>query len=419
MVIYFIIIFLIANYEQWKSKKDILNPFHISSLAVLYYGLGPLVMEITLNNHSFSNIILWKYFIALNIAAVGLYLPYRYKFRFIKIKKLKIDFQNHEKNYPYILLLLFLLIFFYKDYITYFMVSNGGYENANTNRLNLNNYSGLNQYLLLLSITIIQILAIKNIKNKFTGSIISIFLASFSMLAGSRVLMINTLFMIIYHLREYIQKLKLSIVIIILLVSISFFTFFNHTRGLNLSIDKKVELFSKIYKDSGILSFILSGEFTNPGYSVINVIKGIDEGKINFSYGYYYMAELSAFIPKFILPRLNTIIIDYHLTFYKQEYLEGKGQAFSPIAEAYWNFGYLGVLIEFIIISMVLKWLYYYFKETNNQTIRYCYFLTFFSLNFALFRGTFLLTIKDFLMYTIVFIIIEYRSKPNTPVNIL
>lgn len=413
MIIYFILLFLFLNYKQWKTKKDIFNPFHISSLAVLYYGLGPLVMEISFNAHSLSNTILWKYFFALNFAAIGLYLPFKY----IKVKKLKINYSNRSKNYPYIIFLFILFFFIYNDLINYFITTSGGYENASTNRLSTNEYSGFKQYILLLFLSIIQILIIKNIKNKITGSILAIFLASFSVLAGSRVLMINTLFLVLYHLKKYLYKLNIFVIISLLIASFSVFTFFGHTRGLNLTLNEKTELFSSIYENNGPLTFILSGEFTNPGYSLINVIKGIDEGKINYAYGYYYLSELSAFIPQFILTRQNTIIVDYHLTFFKQEYLEGKGEGFSPIAEAYWNFGYLGILIEFFLISIVLKWLYYNFKDINSDTIRYCYFLNYFYLNFALFRGTFLLTIKNFLMFIIFFLIIEYKFKLKNTTN--
>jgi oligosaccharide repeat unit polymerase len=410
MVIYFIIIIAILNYEQWRSKGDIFNPFHLSSLAVLFYGIGPLVMEITFEDHNYSNYVIWQYFFALNIAIIGLYIPYKIK---LANKKLNLHFSNKGANSPYIILSVIFLIFVYKDLINYFIVANGGYENANVNRTHQNDYTGFHEFLFLLFLSIILILILKNVKNKIVGSILVIVISSFSMLAGSRVLMINTLFLVVYHLRKYILKLKISLLIFILTITVIFFTFFNHTRGLNLSMEKKIELFSKIYENSGVLSLIMSGEFTNPCNSVLKVIQGINKGQIDYSYGYYYLADLSAFVPKFILPRLNTIVIDYHLTFYRQEYLEGKGQAFSPIAEAYWNFGFLGILFEFIVISAILKGLYKIFKESESDFIRYCYFITFFSLNFALFRQTLFVTIKYFVMYTFVFIMIEYRSKKS------
>ena len=68
--------------------------------------------------------------------------------------------------------------------------------------------------------------------------------------------------------------------------------------------------------------------------------------------GLSYWLDIQNILPKFIYPdRLPTMSVVFAET-YIDDYLPGKGFGFSPIAEAYMNFGLNGIILEFVIVGI-------------------------------------------------------------------
>lgn len=406
------LLFLQLNLREFKRRKDYFNPFHIASFSLFFYGLGPLVNHLFFEP-DFDNSIIENYINIWLISLLSLYAGFQFNLR---VKDLNLGFTFNRSSLFFLLILVCtILMIGYRPIMDYFMVKNGGYENVFDRVSSRTEFSGLGAYITEIFIYLLELVIIISVRNNYLKIFLVVFVASFSLAAGGRVLMINSILMLFYVYREIIFKIK-PIGIILIFVMLFFSAgYFNLVRGKGLSFSQQVELIKFVYDDSGFSAFLMNGEFLNPGTSTLNILNAIDDGALNFKLGSTYFIDLLSFFPRFILQRQDPIIDQYHLFFYKTEFINGHGKGFFILTEAYWNFGLIGVIIEFIIIGITLKYLYLLFGKSKYFFTRHAYYLAFFSLNFVIMRNSFFVSIKYLMMYCLIFYFIDIvSSKRNT-----
>lgn len=99
------------------------------------------------------------------------------------------------------------------------------------------------------------------------------------------------------------------------------------------------------------------------------------ENNYNFLYGRSYLNALTFSIPGFMYlgDKPQSITYQFRDTYFPKEQERSRiaGTAFSSILEAYWNFGYVGVFILYIVFGLVLS---YFEKLLNRRNIFYLLF---------------------------------------------
>lgn len=402
MFIYFYIVyFLFLNYIVFKKNEDYFFPFHLASFALFYYTIGPLLFNEYISLE-FSSSIVFNYEIVVIIALTGLFIGFQ-----IKPFRSNIYFKNEYKHKAPLLIVMFVsFLLVFPNLLAYFSVSSD-YSNALENRLNRTALSPILDYLLVYFLFSIQFYVLLNIKNNKLRFVIIFVLFLPSILSGSRVLFIGTLFVLASIFRSQINSIKPIKLLISFLFFVLFFSFLGTIRGQQLNLNEIVNLFNVIYENNGLLGFLFSGEFVNPGNSLFLVLKEYHRDGDFFLLGATYINDLISIIPNFLFEHPVTSIDFFHIKFHLDEFKLGKGYGFSPITEAFWNFGFIGVLFILVFLGYLLKLAYFFFINCKSKLLYYSYFSVFFYLNFTVFRGSIILVFKNFILHIIVFVFIE------------
>jgi oligosaccharide repeat unit polymerase len=400
-LLFFLFYFLLLNYFIFKNSKDIFNPFHLSSFALFYYTTGPLLFNEFISKEFYGNII-YYYQIIIFIAITGLFLGFKIKSpNFILFFK-----RNKNHKVPLLFSIIFFFIIVSPNLVSYFSVSSD-YSNALESRTSKNSFSPIVEYLVIYFLFSSQFYVLLNIKNSYLKIILILALFLPSILSGSRVLFIGSLFIIASSLKTKINTIKIVNLFSAFIIGLIIFSVFGITRGRNLSFSEIIDLFDVIYNNDGVMGFIFSGEFINPGNSLFYVL--VEYSKIDnfFLYGKTYLNDFISMIPNIIIKHPITSIDFYHIKFHLSDFKEGKGYGFSPITEAFWNFGFLGVFIIMGFLGFLLKFFYKILTSCNSNLIYYSYFSVFFYLNFTMFRGSLILVFKNFFLHIVLFLLIE------------
>jgi oligosaccharide repeat unit polymerase len=100
-----------------------------------------------------------------------------------------------------------------------------------------------------------------------------------------------------------------------------------------------------------------SFEFGGPFIACLDVIAYID-GTGDYLYGASYGTALLNQIPRMLYEDRPVGTLEWYLVkFYRSVWETGGGLSFSPIAEAYMNFGWAGPLLIFFLVGIVVKFL--------------------------------------------------------------
>lgn len=121
---------------------------------------------------------------------------------------------------------------------------------------------------------------------------------------------------------------------------------------------------------------IFNGEFLSAGRNFETVLNTY--GQWDFFYGETILWDLArSVIPGFIYTVQNSIGW-FNNTFHPDIVAIGRGYGFSFIAEGYINFGYFGIVIWYLILSMVIHFLYKNSQRSTYWFIGYIYMIPYF-----------------------------------------
>lgn len=150
----------------------------------------------------------------------------------------------------------------------------------------------------------------------------------------------------------------------------------------------------------------------NPGGSEFgaafgNFNKLYTKENYEFKYGETYLKGLVVFIPSFLYIGEKPQQITYE---FRDEYFASEakrssiaGTAFSSILEAYWNFGYVGVFVVYLIIGYTLQKMDTYWREKNENSFLLYILISPFLISFH--RSAFGDIIANIILKTIILII--------------
>lgn len=147
----------------------------------------------------------------------------------------------------------------------------------------------------------------------------------------------------------------------------------------------KVIMSNIIFREKTSLEpFRFNAEFESWYFVGMTVINDLKMGIMNHIYGKSYFEALYNLI--FPFTNSEPLSIWYVRTYHYQTFLNGGGKAFSSIAEAIMNFGYIGVPIYFAVLGLWCRWL----KNKKHMGVVYIALYAFtFTVMYKFFRAEF------------------------------
>ena len=195
------------------------------------------------------------------------------------------------------------------------------------------------------------------------------------------------LFSTSYFLTKYHSKLNAKIIIIGTIFFIGSFWLVQQ-RNNNLE-------YSRV---GAIQESFVNNEFVYPMQTLAYII----DDKWDLRYGYtYFVLPFQIAVPRYIYPNKPE---DLGKEFVNKTFGEGsQGYAYTPVTEAYLNFGILGPLFVFVLFSLAFSQL---IRKFNLSSISFVYFLLY-SFVFDFCRGTFATVIYQVLVSLLFYFIID------------
>jgi len=195
------------------------------------------------------------------------------------------------------------------------------------------------------------------------------------------------LFSTSYFLTKYHSKLNAKVIIIGTVLFIGSFWLVQQ-RNNNLE-------YSRV---GAIQESFVNNEFVYPMQTLAYII----DDKWDLRYGYtYFVLPFQIAVPRYIYPNKPE---DLGKEFVNKTFGEGsQGYAYTPVTEAYLNFGILGPLFVFVLFSLAFSQL---IRKFNFSSISFVYFLLY-SFVFDFCRGTFATVIYQVLVSLLFYFIID------------
>ena len=195
------------------------------------------------------------------------------------------------------------------------------------------------------------------------------------------------LFSTSYFLTKYHSKLNAKIIIIGIVFFVgSFWLVQQRNNDLEYS------------RVGAIQESFVNNEFVYPMQTLAYII----DDKWDLRYGYtYFVLPFQIAVPRYIYPNKPE---DLGKEFVNKTFGEGsQGYAYTPVTEAYLNFGILGPLFVFVLFSLAFSQL---IRKFNLSSISFVYFLLY-SFVFDFCRGTFATVIYQVLVSLLFYFIID------------
>jgi oligosaccharide repeat unit polymerase len=169
-----------------------------------------------------------------------------------------------------------------------------------------------------------------------------------------------TIALLVAVYRNYVLKPLRPVHIAALGLAIYVFaTLFNHVRNTTYLGEMYSEAVYLVKTEPAILMPAYSGEFSNPARTLMNIIGGIQSGKLSYSYGYTYITELLTFVPRVFYRNRPLPMSELHMQlFYPLEAAQGRGIATFMPTEGYWAFGLPGVVLAMLVYGALVSALY-------------------------------------------------------------
>ncbi|MBS1739026.1 MAG: oligosaccharide repeat unit polymerase [Bacteroidetes bacterium] len=161
------------------------------------------------------------------------------------------------------------------------------------------------------------------------------------------------------------------------------------------------------------LSVDNSGELET-SINFMRLIKGIQEGVTNFTFGKSLIDEILVFIPLAFFPsRPHSVSEQFTILFYPGVYESGGGMGQFCLLEGYWSFGNIGVFLTSVFYAFLLSRFY---RKILPYLVISPVFVLLYSQIFdkavlSVVRGGYIGSIKACIISTIVVIIAIYISK--------
>lgn len=233
---------------------------------------------------------------------------------------------------------------------------------------------------------------------------------------GKLLSIIVILFLGFYYFKP-LKKIGIKLILIILMAYF-FLCFLYANRAIVGLLKNDPQLFlEKAFSSERIVAALNPGvnEF---GCAYGNFNKFITIGNYEFKYGETYIKGLVLPIPSFLYPGKKPQQITYVFrdTYFASEAKRSSiaGTGFSAILEAYWNFGYIGVLIMYYIYSLIISIIERKkYKISIINPIIYIYFSSILILFSRTAFGDIFATIAIKSIILILFFVIPYLLKIN------
>lgn len=386
IILFIPIIFILIEYSKDKKIFTFGNYFNI--LAIMYFGYGLYGIP----NTDVNNVI--------STSALISILGFNIGYRLLKSKKEIIYIKNKfNQNYDlsiFILILLGLLVEFYIIFSvgpsTFFL------SDRVTRMFYLKDYGNLLFYDALFNVA-----ALMSLHRYFTSRrkrylLLTIFAISnnllFAILTISRSIILFTFLPIVLYLykKNIVKNKRIIIYGVVIIGLFLFYRGFLYQLILNENIGESLQFGELVVWRRNFTNVLRwNMDYNIGGESFINTIESI----INpLSKG----AGLSTW---------------YIKNFEYNVYLAGGGRGFSGIAEAYFNFGYIGVFIIFILYGLLVKYL------QNNQKNFFSYMISiFFLINMhKIFRAESYSVFKFWIWFNVIPILFIYIFVEKIMVN--
>ena len=205
------------------------------------------------------------------------------------------------------------------------------------------------------------------------------------------------LFSTSYFLTKYHSKLNAKIIIIGIVFFVgSFWLVQQRNNDLEYS------------RVGAIQESFVNNEFVYPMQTLAYII----DDKWDLRYGYtYFVLPFQIVVPRYIYPNKPE---DLGKEFVNKTFGEGsQGYAYTPVTEAYLNFGILGPLFVFLLFSLAFSQL---IRKFNFSSISFVYFLLY-SFVFDFCRGTFATIIYQVFVSLLFYFIIDKLIKKASTYN--
>lgn len=244
---------------------------------------------------------------------------------------------------------------------------------------------------------------------------------------GKQVVLVLSLFCMSHYLIKPIKGFKILPLIIGGIIFISFTSVISKVRDIpNRTFIHYFELFFDSFGKENLFIEVIF-EMGGSMFPLINVMLLVPEF-FSFRYGESYLYSLTTIIPNLGFWSAHPGAIKANLGNWLQDVLGlNYGPGFSMAAEAYINFGWLGILFM-MLLGCFYGWLFSLItrKEDPKQYNPIVLFLVFsiLSLTMMTVRNSFIETVRAFFYYTIpvcvlCMMIAEYMSRYNKKVSIV
>ena len=178
-------------------------------------------------------------------------------------------------------------------------------------------------------------------------------------LLGQRGILLSSIIIIFLAFSYFkpIRKITKKIVLIVLICYFSLSFLYVARPGIKYIFNDFDRFSELVFKKERIMLVLNPGsnEFSC-GFGNFNTLYVSND--YNFLYGKSYLNGLFNFVPGFLYPGDKPLSITYQFRdiYFPEEKERSRiaGTAFSSILEAYWNFGFIGIFIMYILFSIIL-----------------------------------------------------------------
>jgi oligosaccharide repeat unit polymerase len=161
-----------------------------------------------------------------------------------------------------------------------------------------------------------------------------------------------------------ISARAMTVVLVVGLLALNSFSFFRGALGMGLD-----EAYYKVHDQFTPSWFALNNNFFGSPYifGLTDTVDAVPK-KMDYWYGRSYFRAVEALIPKVVVRERELTAVEWYTsTFHPSAYSRGGGMGFFVVAEAYLNFGVLGVFSVLFVTGVLLSALYHYLLSHNKN----------------------------------------------------
>jgi oligosaccharide repeat unit polymerase len=151
------------------------------------------------------------------------------------------------------------------------------------------------------------------------------------------------------------------------------------------------------------------GEFNVVGAILPQIIESLSKGNLQYLFGMSYLQAPVIFIPKLLYPNRPQVLSEWYVsTYYPHMAGEGGGRGFFFLAEAYLNFGTVGVVLLMFIAGIVFRITYSYLMISGYEPRVVLLYAVFISWIPSALRIDFATAFKGFVEYKFLLLIFAF-----------